>query len=258
MNSLLREIQRAGILGALLLAFGAGVGDCGRAAADEVAAPAAAKAKGKKREKGFTKLLQGDPAKTWVGYNKEAGWPDGWELADGVLHRKSGGGDLQTVEEFQDFDLRFAWKVSEGGNSGVMYRVSREKGPAYETGPEYQVLDNAKHRDGKSPLTSSGSLYALYAPEPVEMKPAGEWNTARIVVKGNHIQHFLNGNKVVDAEIGSEDWNKRLAASKFASWPKFTKNNRGFVVIQDHGDEVWFRNVRIKKLKAGGGPEADK
>jgi hypothetical protein len=226
------------------------------AVAQATTAPKGARAK--KREKGFAKLLEGDKAKTCVGYNKEPGWPEGWEISEGVLHRKSGGGDLQTVEEFQDFDLRFGWKVSEGGNSGVMYRVSREKGPAYETGPEYQVLDDAKHQDGKNPLTSSGSLYGLYAPSEDVSKPAGEWNSARIVVKGKNVRHFLNGKKVVDAEIGSEDWNKRLAASKFASWPKFAKNDRGFIVLQDHGDEVWYRNVRIKKLKAGTGAEAGK
>jgi hypothetical protein len=254
MKGLLRE-SRAGIIAALLVAVATGVCVSRQSSAAEPAA-ASKGAKAKKREQGFTKLLQGDKEKTWVGYNKEAGWPEGWELADGVLYRKSGGGDLQTVEEFQDFDLRFGWKVSEGGNSGVMYRVSREKGPAYETGPEYQVLDNAKHQDGKNPLTSSGSLYGLYAAGEDVVKPAGEWNTARIVVRGNHVRHFLNGKKVVDAEIGSDDWNKRLAASKFASWPKFAKNERGFIVLQDHGDEVWFRNLRIKKLDGAAGEAA--
>jgi hypothetical protein len=257
MKGLLRERRRAGIIGALLVALAAGVCLVHETTAAEAAtAPKAGKAK--KREKGFTPLLKGEKEKIWVGYNKEAGWPEGWEIVDGVLHRTSGGGDLQTVEDFKDFDLRFGWKVSEGGNSGVMYRVSREQGPAYLTGPEYQVLDNAKHQDGKNPTTSSGSLYAMYAPQGAEVKPAGEWNSGRIVVRGNHVRHFLNGKKVVDAEIGSDDWNKKLAESKFASWPKFAKNDHGFIVIQDHGDEVWYRNVRIKKLKGGDGADAEK
>ena len=196
---------------------------------------------------GFVRLFQGDKDKTWVGYGKDS-WPEGWELAEGVLHRSGSGGDLQTVEEFGDFDLRFAWKISPGGNSGVMYRVSREKGPAYLTGPEYQVLDNAKHQDGKSPLTSTASLYALYAPTKDVAKPTGEWNRSRIVVKGNRIRHFLNGEKVVDVELGSDDWTKRVAESKFAAWTKFGKNEKGHIVLQDHGDEVWYRNLRIKKL----------
>jgi hypothetical protein len=223
------------------LAIG-GLGGRMAAAAEEALAGEKQDAKGK-----FMKLFEGDKEKSWVGYNKDA-WPEGWELKDGVLHRAGSGGDLQTVEEFGDFDLRFGWKVSEGGNSGVMYRVSREKGPSYETGPEYQILDNARHRDGGSPLTSTGSLYAMYAPAKDVSKPAGKWNRARIVVRGNRIQHYLNGEKVVDAEIGSEDWNKRLAESKFATWPKFAKNKSGYIVLQDHGDEVWFRNMRVKRL----------
>jgi hypothetical protein len=201
----------------------------------------------KKKEVGFANLFEGDKDKTWVGYGKDT-WPEGWELSEGVLHRKTGGGDLQTVEEFGDFDLRFGWKIAPGGNSGVMYRVSREKGPAYETGPEYQILDDAAHRDGKSPLTSAGSLYALYAPSQKVVKPAGKWNRSRIVVEGNHVRHFLNGEKVVDVEIGSDDWKAKLAESKFATWPKFAKNDMGHIVLQDHGDEAWFRNMRIKRL----------
>jgi hypothetical protein len=223
-------------LGALAIAFATG------RAQVNAAEPAG-------EESGFTPLLQGDKREGWVGYGKKE-WPAGWVLADGVLHRKSGGGDLRTLGEYGSFDLRFDWKVAPGGNSGVMYRVSEEKGPAYETGPEYQVLDNAKHKDGKSPLTSSGSLYALYAPTKDVMKPAGEWNEGRILIQGNRVQHFLNGEKVVDVEIGSPDWTKRVAESKFASWPKFGKNSRGHIALQDHGDEVWYRNVRIKDLDA--------
>jgi hypothetical protein len=129
-----------------------------------------------------------------------------------------------------------------------MYRVTESDEPAYLTGPEYQVLDDAKHKDGQNKLTSSASLYALYPPTEDVLKPAGEWNRSRIVVEGNHVRHFLNGKKVVDVEIGSDDWNKQLAASKFATWPKFGKNAKGKIVLQDHGDEVWYRNMRIKDL----------
>jgi len=218
---------------------------CVTCASFSSAAEAVESSRGK--EEGFIPLLGADGQKNWVGYGKRQ-WPAGWELADGVLHRSGSGGDLRTVKQYGDFDLRFAWKVSQGGNSGVIYRVSEEPCPAYHTGPEYQLLDNAGHQDGKSPLTSAGSLYALYAPEKDMAKPAGQWNRSRIVVRGNRVRHFLNGQKVVDAEIGSDDWSKRVAESKFASWPKFGKNKRGYIVLQDHGDEVWFRNVRIKEL----------
>ena len=205
------------------------------------------------REEGFTPLLKGDGTEIWKGYNKQE-WPEGWKLEDGVLHRHAGGGDLATKQEYGDFDLRFGFKFSPGGNSGVMYRVTEADEPAYLTGPEYQVLDDAKHKDGQSPLTSSGSLYALYPPSEKALKPAGEWNRGRIVLRGNRVQHFLNGKKVVDAEIGSDDWNEKLASSKFATWPKFAKNQKGKIVLQDHGDEVWFRNMRIKELT--GKPES--
>lgn len=219
------------------------------ASAVPAAESAAANETKKSREEGFIKLLEGDRREGWVGYGSDK-WPEGWEVNDGVLHRASGGGDIMTKDQFGDFDLRFGWKVAPGGNSGVMYRVSVGAGPAYLTGPEYQVLDNAKHADGKNPLTSAGSLYALYPPTEDVSKPAGQWNRGRIVLRGNRVQHFLNGQKVVDAEIGSDEWNKLVAGSKFAAWAKFAKNDRGHLVFQDHGDEVWFRNIRIKPLDA--------
>lgn len=201
-------------------------------------------------EEGFTRLIQNGEKTGWVGYGSDT-WPAGWEVDGSTLHRAGGGGDIMTEKEYGDFDLRFGWKVSEGGNSGVMYRVSQEQAPAYFTGPEYQVLDNAQHPDGKNPVTSAGSLYGLYAPSEDVAKPAGQWNRGRIVLRGDRVQHFLNGKKVVDAQIGGEEWNKLVGASKFAAWPKFGKNARGHIVLQDHGDKVWYRNIRIKEL----GPE---
>jgi hypothetical protein len=129
-----------------------------------------------------------------------------------------------------------------------MYRVSQEKDPAYYTGPEYQIIDNVKNGDGASPDTSAASVYALHAPSKDMTKPAGEWNESRIVVAGNHVEHYLNGEKVVDYELGSDDWCRRVAASKFAAWKKFGTNRRGHIVLQDHGFEVWYRNVPVKDL----------
>lgn len=226
------------------------------AGAAEAAAADGAPAK-EKADDGFVQLFDGDQEKNWVGYGKDT-WPEGWELSRGVLHRSAAGGDLQTVDKFADFDLRFGWKIAPGGNSGVMYRVSREKGPAYLTGPEYQILDNTAHQDGKSPLTSAGSLYGLYPPAKDAAKPPGDWNKSRIVIRGNRVRHFLNGEKVVDVELGGDEWNKKVAASKFAVWPKFGKNPAGHIVLQDHGDQVWYRNMRIKKLDEKESKQASK
>lgn len=195
----------------------------------------------------FEPLLGENAKELWRGY-KEEDWPKSWELKDGVLSRVGDGGDIMTVGEFADFDLRLEWKISPGGNSGIIYRVSTGDKASYVTGIECQVLDDDKHRDGKSTLTSAASLYALYPRSERATAPVGEWNKARVVVRGNHVEHWLNGKKLVDCEIGSEDWNKRLAKSKFADWPKFAKNRTGHIALQDHNDPVWYRNIRIKRL----------
>ncbi|MAT71249.1 MAG: hypothetical protein CMJ58_17195 [Planctomycetaceae bacterium] len=199
------------------------------------------------KEVGFTQLSGDDAKSKWRGYNSEE-WPEGWKLADGMLHRIGGGGDLMTKQQYGSFDMRLQWKIEPGGNSGVLYHVLTGDPAPYLTGLEYQVLDNERHADGRSPLTSAAALYALYPPDPNPVKPAGQWNTGRIVVQGKHVQHFLNGKKVVDCVIGSEDWNKRLAKSKFANWEKFAKADKGYITLQDHGNHVWFKNVRIKPL----------
>lgn len=205
-------------------------------------------------ERGFEPLFGENAKELWVGYGKDA-WPEGWELEEGgVLHRAGSGGDLRTVKEFRNFDLRWDWKVSPGGNSGVMYRVVQTDAPSYQSGVEYQILDNSTHADGKNPLTSAASLYAMYAPPKDLTKPVGEWNESRLVVRGNRIRHFLNGEEVVSAEVGSDDWNERLAKSKFASWEEFANSRTGHIALQDHGDEVWYRNMRIREGRRGGGP----
>lgn len=153
-----------------------------------------------------------------------------------------------TKEEFDDFELMFQWKVERGSNSGVMYRVSLGDRAPYFSGPEYQILDDAVHNDGKNPLTSAASLYGLYVPEGKELAPVGEWNTAKIVVQGTRVEHWLNGKKVVEADFASDDWQTRLEKSKFKTWPKFAKNRTGHIALQDHGDRVYFRDITIRRL----------
>ena len=193
-------------------------------------------------------LFDGKSMDNFRGYKQEE-IGKSWTIVDDTLHYDgNGGGDIMTKKEYGSFELTFDWKISEGGNSGVMYRVKPGDNAPYFTGVEYQILDNEKHKDGKKPVTSAGSLYALYAPGDKQPKAVGEWNTSKIVLDGNKVQHWLNGEKVVDVEIGSDDWNKKIAGSKFAKWKKFAKSDRGHIAFQDHGNPVWYRNIKIKAM----------
>jgi len=196
---------------------------------------------------GWRLLFDGKSAAGWRAY-RGTGMPDGWQVIDGSLVRVAKGGDIVTDDEFGNFELAVDWKVAPGGNSGVFYRATENAKQIYESAPEMQVLDDAKHVDGGSPLTSAGALYAMYPAPRGAVKPAGEWNEARVLVNGSHVQHWLNGVKTADAEIGSADWNAKVAASKFAEWPGYAKAARGRIGLQDHGDRVEFRNIRIRVL----------
>jgi len=129
-----------------------------------------------------------------------------------------------------------------------MFRVSESEGATYYTGPEFQILDNARHRDGKDPLTSAGSCYGVYAPTQDATRPPGTWNSVRLVVNKNHVEHWLNGTKVVQYELFSPDWEKRVQASKFKQWPNYGRVPRGHIALQEHGDQVAYRNIRIRVL----------
>jgi hypothetical protein len=200
------------------------------------------------KAEGWKLLFDGKTTEGWRGYKKET-CPDGWKAVDGALVRLGGGGDIVTVEQFGDFELSIDWRVAPGGNSGIIYRAKEGPGAPYLTGPEYQILDDAKHGDGKNVLTSAGSLYAVYGPSRPAAKPAGEWNRTRIVCRGPRVEHWLNGEKVVDAEIGSEDWNARVARSKWAKVPGYGKEAAGHIDLQDHGDKVEFKNIKVKILR---------
>ena len=200
-------------------------------------------------ESGWVNLFDG---KTLAGWKSYSGKPIGsqWVVEDGALHLTGGGGgDLVTDKEFQDFELQFQWKVSPGANSGVMYRVRLGDKAPYLSGPEYQVLDDSKHRDGGNPKTSAAALYGLIAGSNRELKPVGEWNSSTIVLKGNHVEHWLNGRKVVETDIGTDGWNSMIADSKFKDWKQFGGSKKGLICLQDHGDKVWFRDLKIRELK---------
>lgn len=201
-------------------------------------------------------LFNGENLEGWRSYNADAPGEE-WVVEDGVLvldvdegTEEMTGGDLITRQQYENFELELDWKISEGGNSGVFYGVREmpEHEVAYETGIEMQVLDDERHQDGKMPVTSAGACYALYPPRDKMLRPVGEWNSARLVVNDGHVEHWLNGKKIVEYVIGSPDWNERVANSKFAGWEHFAKYRRGHVGLQDHTDRVWFRNIRLREL----------
>lgn len=203
------------------------------------------------RAEGWTLLFDGDDLSAWRGFQKED-VPAGWGIAQNAIHydpEAEGGGDLITKKEYGDFVLRLDWKIAEGGNSGIMYRVSEDRDATWKTGPEYQVLDNARHPNaGDGAEYTAGAVYALYGPSEDATRPAGQWNRARIVARDGRVEHWLNGTNIVSYEWGSAEWKKRVARSKFSSMPGFGKNERGHIALQSHGDNVWYRNVKIRPL----------
>ena len=193
-------------------------------------------------------LFDGSSLDHFRGY-KQSDIGKGWKIdGDSLMFDGSGGGDIITKNTYQDFELTFDWKVSKGANSGVMYRVSLGDNAPYFSGPEYQVLDDDNHGDGGNEKTSAAALYGLYKAADKTLKPVGEWNTAKIVLQGPKVEHWLNGTKVVDADLSSDDWKQRVENSKFKTWEKFGRNKSGHICFQDHGDKVWFRNIKVRKL----------
>lgn len=196
-------------------------------------------------------LFDGKSTAAWREFRKSEFPAKGWEVVDGTLHVMGGGGagDIVTRQQFKDFELELEWKVSPGANSGIMYRVSEDFDAPWHTGPEYQVLDDSKHGDGKNPKTSASALYALVAASTEKaLKPVGEWNSARIVLRGSQLEHWLNGKRVVALDLASPEARDLIAKSKFKDLPRFARESSGYICLQDHGDDVWFRNIRIRPL----------
>ncbi|MGV3710799.1 MAG: 3-keto-disaccharide hydrolase [Gemmatimonas sp.] len=193
-------------------------------------------------------LVSGSSADGWRGYKMTA-LPPGWTVADGVLSKMKVTEDIITKEEYGDFEFEMEWKLARGGNSGLFYRASEEFDRVYWSAVEYQLLDDANAPDGKNRLTSAAAAYGLYAPPEGVVKPFGEWNTTRVIAKGAHVEHWLNGKKVVEYELWSPDWEAKVAASKFKTWAKYGRAKTGHIAIQgDHNGELTLRNVRIRKL----------
>ncbi|MBR90772.1 MAG: hypothetical protein CMO66_05830 [Verrucomicrobiales bacterium] len=208
-------------------------------------------------EEKWTVLFDGKKVSGLRGYGQKEFPEMGWKIVDGTLKtipRNKGGRprDLATEVVFKDFEFECEWKVSPGGNSGIMYRVKEQGRPAYFTGPELQVLDDERHADGRIrfPLRTAGSLYELKG-KGMKEKPynkAGEWNKVRIVFKDNQVEHWLNGAKIVEYTWGSDEIKALIQKSKFRTWKGFMEQPEGRIVIQHHGEEVWYRNIRVRKL----------
>lgn len=196
---------------------------------------------------GWQLLFDGHSLSGWRAYESVTP-PAGWWAVNGELVRNGDGGDLMTVEQFNDFELRLEWKISENGNSGIMFHVATGDQYPYESGPEFQVLHNAGHKDGANPITSAGSNYAMHPAVKDVTRPVGEWNDIRLIVLGTHVEHWMNGEKLLEYEQFSPDWYARLKASKFAKMPPYGRHMRGHLVLQDHGNLVTYRNIRIKSL----------
>jgi hypothetical protein len=209
-------------------------------------------------------LFDGTSFNGWRGYNR-TDMPTAWTIEDGAIKINGSGmgeagakdgGDIIYDRKFKDFELTFEWKVSPGGNSGVFYLAQEIPGkPIYESAPEYQILDNERHPDaklGKNGNRKSASLYDLVPANPQNAKPAGEWNTGGIMVYQGTVVHSQNGENVVEYHLWTDDWKKMVADSKFKDWPEFLnaggENHEGYIGLQDHGNDVWFRNIKIRIL----------
>ncbi len=194
---------------------------------------------------GWQLLFNGEDLSNFRNYNGE-GIKDEWQVKDGEFTlTKKGGGDIITKKEYGAFELKLDYKISKGGNSGIMYHVKEVKGsPPWHTGPEIQIQDNV---DGHDPQ-KAGWLYQLYPADTDATHPAGEWNSVHIIITPDKCVHYMNGVKYCEYVKGSKDWDEKVAASKFSKFPNFGKPTKGHINLQDHGNVVSFRNVKIKPL----------
>ncbi|MBS0393728.1 MAG: DUF1080 domain-containing protein [Proteobacteria bacterium] len=193
-------------------------------------------------------LLGDHAAPEWRGW-QSAGLPNGWRVEHGVLSKDGAVDDLVTTREYANFELELEWKIGKAGNSGLFYRATREYDHVYWSAPEYQLLDDAHAPDGASRLTAAAAAYGLYGAPAGVVAPYGHWNRTRLVVNGHHVEHWLNGRKVVEYDLGSADWTARVAASKFAEYPHYGLAERGLIGLQgDHPGSLAVRRIRIREL----------
>lgn len=201
----------------------------------------------KEQRAGWKLLFDGKSLEGWRGFGKAEAPTQGWTAEDGCLKLlpKSGRGDIITIETFTNFDFRWEWKLPARANNGVKYLASEER--PHTPGPEYQMIDDSLEADAKH---MTASLYDILPPAKNKpSRPMGEWNQSRILVRGNHVEHWLNGKKVLSYELGSPELKAAIAKSKFKDVKNFGEKIPGHILLTDHGDEAWYRNVKIRELK---------
>jgi len=209
------------------------------------------------KKAGWRLLFDGRTTAGWRGYRSKT-MPASWKVENGsLLSRPQKGesrGDIITVDQFDDFELLLEWKMTKGGNSGVIYRATEEHTNVWESGPEFQILDNAGHLDGLNRLASAGACYAVFAPAKDFTRPLGQWNQTRIVAQGKHVEHWLNGKKLLEYDIDSKRWQAHVKTSKFfqtaygrGNWGRAPK---GYIGLQDYGGAIEYRNIKLRPAAA--------
>lgn len=187
----------------------------------------------------------------WRGYKQQLFPAKGWTVEDGALKTTSGGGDIITLDQYGDFELELDWKAAPKANSGIMFRVTEKHDATYQTGPEFQVFDDAGHGLKPDDMHSAGALYDLAAPSAEKkLNPAGEWNHARLVLHNGLLRQYINGVKVVECRTDDQSWKDRIAKSKFKDTEGFGVQPKGHIALQDHGDTLWFRDIKVRDLDA--------
>ncbi len=220
------------------------------------------------KTQGWELLFDGKTLSKWRGLGRDSVQSDHWKVENGTIRKvnnkevlantngmKIDGGDLMTIETFDNFELSFEWKIKKEGNSGIKYNVSEEISTTYggkysALGFEYQILDDddKKYKGKLSPTQYTGALYEMYAAKNVHVKPLGEFNKSRILLNGNHGEHWLNGVKVVEYEFATAEFDSLFQLSKYAKYPNFEKKRKGHIVITNHSDDSWYRNIKIRRL----------
>jgi len=206
------------------------------------------------REAGWKLLFDGQSLTGWRTYRNKQN--STWSVKEGSLYcsgsptdKSDLRADLVTEDQFDNFELIFDWKIAPGGNSGLMYLVSENAGAAYLTGPEFQLIDDYNYAEKLENWQYSGSNYAMHPPAFLNTRPAGEWNHSKLIVNRGKVEHWMNGKKLVEYEIGSEDWLKRKTEGKWNNVSEYGSVKTGHIALQDHGDEVWFRNMLIREIE---------
>lgn len=205
------------------------------------------------KKQGWKLLFDGKTQNGWRYYKNEPS--KSWEVVDGALHSKGSAGnygsinaDLMTKDQYENFELSIDWKISSKGNSGILYLVTEEYKTSYLSGPEYQIIDDLNFPEKIEDWQKTGANYAMNPAPTAAPNPVGQWNTAKIIVNKGHVEHWLNGKKIVDYQIGSEDWKKNKMNGKWKDAEGYGRAKKGYIALQDHGSEAWFKNIKIRPL----------